>query len=123
MGESIVVVDGDEAQCRELCELLERYDYCSTGFDTLVKLENEIQEGGYRVLIVNLDTIPVDNRFFKNFKRKNPTVHIVGLSTRTFHPELEEAMSQHIHSCLAKPLDEDELIFWLKSIFELNGNH
>jgi len=36
---------------------------------------------------------------------------------RAFHPELEEAMSNYIFACLSKPADEDELVFWIKSLF------
>jgi len=35
-----------------------------------------------------------------------------------FHPELEEAMSKHIHASLVKPVDDEELLYWLKSICE-----
>ncbi len=28
----------------------------------------------------------------------------------------EEAMSRHIYTCPSKPVDEEELVFWIKSL-------
>lgn len=115
----IVVVDGDEAQCRNLCDVLEREHYSTTAFHSLLNLEREIQEAGRRVVILDLDTLPVNNRLFRTLRRTNPGVCIIGLSSRPFHPELKEAMSQHIYACLSKPVDDEELIFWVKSLGDL----
>ncbi len=69
-----------------------------------------------RVLIVDLDAVEADNRFFKAIKKRRPDVFVIGLSGRRFHPELEEAMSRYIDACLAKPVDGEELVFWVKSV-------
>lgn len=116
MEEPIVVVNADEAACRELCTGLEKEHFRTTALHSLVALEGAVKEGSCRVVILDLDTLPVDNFLFRNLKRKNPGVHIVGLSSRPFHPELEEAMSRHISSCLSKPLDVEELVYWIRSI-------
>jgi hypothetical protein len=71
------------------------------------------------IFILDLDTLPVNNRLFRTLRRTNPAVCIIGLSSRPFHPELEEAMSQHIYACLSKPLDEEELFYWVKSLGDL----
>lgn len=113
-----MVVDADEEQSQELCMLLQQHSYRTTASQSLLKLEEEIEQGGCRVVILNLDTLPVDNLFFRALKRKNPEACIIGLSNRSFHPELEEAMSKHINACLGKPVDEEELVFWVKSLLE-----
>ena len=117
--EPIVVVDPDEVQCEQLCAILEREHFPTSPLHSLADLALEIQEGTSRVVILDLDTFSVDNRLFRDLKRKNPEVCIIGLSSRSFHPELEEAMCSHIHACLGKPVDEDELIFLVKSVFEI----
>ena len=114
----IVVVDGDEAQCRKLCNVLERGHYLTIAWHSLLNLEREIGETGRQVVIVDLDTLPVTNRLFRTLRSKNPGLCIIGLSSRPFHPELEEAMRKHIYACLSKPLDYEELIYWLKSLSE-----
>ena len=111
-----MVVDADEAACKELCASLDKEHFRTTALHSLVNLEEEVKGGVCRVVILDLDSLRVDNRLFREMKRKNPGVHIVGLSNRSFHPELEEAMSRHISSCLTKPVDIEELVYWIRSI-------
>jgi DNA-binding NtrC family response regulator len=118
MQEPVVVVDADEKQRQKMCAVLEREDYRTVSLHSLATLNQEIQEGTRQVVILDLDTIPVDNRFFRGLKKENPGVCVIGLSSRPFHPELKEAMSSHIYACLGKPVDEEELIFWVKSLCE-----
>lgn len=117
--EAILVVDGDEAKCRKLCNGLEWANYATIALHSLVNLEREIVETGRQVVILDFDTLPVNNRLFRTLRTKNPGVCIIGLSRRPYHPELEEAMSRHVYACLAKPVDEEELLFWLKSLGDL----
>jgi DNA-binding response OmpR family regulator len=116
MQEPIVVVNANETACLELCTGLEKERFRTTALHSLVALEGEVQEAVCRVIILDLDSLPVDNRLFRELKRKNPRVHIIALSNRSFHPELEEAMARHISSCLTKPVDMEELLYWLKSV-------
>ena len=116
MEDPIVVVNANEADCLELCTGLEKEHFRTTAVHSLMALEGEFQKTVCGVVIMDLDNLPVDNRFFRELKRKNPGVHIVGLSNRPFHPELEEAMSRHISSCLTKPVDIEELVYWIRSI-------
>lgn len=118
MQEPIVVVNSDVALSKELCAVLEREHFRTTALHSLMSLDEEIQGRARRVVILDLDNLPVDNRVFRGLKRTNSGVCIIGLSTRSFHPELKEAMSSHIYACLSKPVDSDELIYWLKSICE-----
>lgn len=120
MDRSILVVDADKAQCQKLCTLLERSNYRTVASHSLTDLERSVEEGGLKVVILDLDTLPVDNRFIVDLRRENPGVRIIGLSSRPFHPELKEAISEHFYACLYKPVDRDELFFWLRSIWE-NG--
>ena len=113
------MVDADNAQCRNLCCVLEREHFATTAFHSLLNVEREIRESGRQVVVMDLDTLPVNNRLFRTLRRKNPGVCIIALSSRPFHPELKEAMSQHIYACLSKPLDEEELVFWVKSLGDL----
>jgi len=116
MEEPIVVANANEAACLELCISLEKEHFRATAVHSLMALEGEVREGVCRVVILDLDSLPVDNRLFRELKRKNPSLHIVGLSSRPFHPELKEAMSRHISSCLTKPVDMEELLYWLKNV-------
>lgn len=118
MRERIGVVEGNGEVSRALCAVLERHEFQPIPLKSLADFESGNRTHPFQVVILDLDGLPVTNRFLKDLRRKNPDVHIIGISSRTFHPELQEAMRRDISACLAKPLDEEELIYWLKSICE-----
>lgn len=110
----IVVLDADPAQCQEIRTLLSSLDVAA--MHSLPELQKFLTESDCRVILIDLDTISIDNRTLVQMKRQHPEIEIIAKSERAFHPELEEALRSHIFACLAKPLDPDELIFWLNSI-------
>ena len=118
MRELVIVADANDKQSQELCAMLEAEHYKTIAFYSLANLERAVTKKDCQIILVDLDTLPVDNFLFRNIKKKNPVVRIIGISSRPFHPELQEAMSKHIYVNLSKPVDGDELIYWLKSICE-----
>ncbi len=112
----IMVLDSDAKQCRWLCAILQEHHYQVTRLRSLNRLEKHIKENTCQVIILDLDSLPVDKSLFRKIKRIQPKMWIIGLSELPFHPELEEAMSSHISACLSKPVDEEELLYWLKSL-------
>lgn len=116
-----VIVDVDPKQHRELSKILEGRSYETILLNTLKDLQKYLQSNRCTIVIIELDTLPVDIRFFKNLKKMYPALCIMGLSERPFHPELEEAISSHIYACLTKPVDPDEFTYLLKG-FSDNEN-
>ena len=115
----VAVVDADKQNCRELCALLEQANIPVAPLYSLEDLPEHLKREQVGVLIIDLDTLPVDNTFFRSLKKQYPNLHILCLSSRTYHPGLEEAMGSHICASLAKPLNSEELFYWLKAISEI----
>jgi len=118
MIKEVLVLDPDEQQSRYLCDLLTVYQYTAISINSLVSVDRYIAENDCRVLILNLDQVAATNKVFRNLKTKRPQLNIIALSQRQFHPELEEALREYISVCLGKPADPEELLYWLKTIFE-----
>jgi len=118
MKKEIVVLQADRKQSSSLCDFLHELNYRTKPLYTTDMLLKEIKPGRQQVLILDLDTVPTDKSLFRKLNKTNPSLTIVRLSNRTFHPELEEAMSCYIYACLSKPLDEEELAFWIKSMLK-----
>jgi len=116
MIEEVIIADGTPEYGRTLAEFLKREHYHARIFNTLDSLEAFSPTTRCSALIIDLDSLPVDKKFFRNFKQKHPSLCILGISSQAFHPELKEAMRQHIFACLKKPVDLDELSFLLRSI-------
>ena len=115
---AVAVADADEVQCGKACAMLQQLDYPATPLYSRLDLEAYLQNQPDGIVILDMDTIPADNRFFREIKRKAPGLYVLALSSRSYHPGLEEAMGSHIYACLAKPLDPEEFRYWMKSIAE-----
>ena len=121
MKKEVVVLDTDTHQGQGLCNLLSGHHFTPLQISTLGELEPYLHASDCRAVILNLDNIHMTNKTLRDLKHKKPLTSIIALSERQFHPELEEAFREYISVCLKQPLDSDELFFWLRSIFENNG--
>ena len=118
MEKKVAVLDIDKKQCKSLCALLTDHKYMSTPLISLTNVDQYFEEIDCRAIILNLDTVAVTNKIFRDLKRKNPFINIIAFSERQYHPELEEALRDYISVCLAKPVDPDELFYWLRCVFK-----
>jgi DNA-binding NtrC family response regulator len=114
----IAVLDADIKGCREVCDILESNHYATTCVDSLAELKDKIEQGGFLSVIIDIDSVSVDNRMIRDLALKYPAVRFLCKSKDRFHPELKDAICYHIYACLTKPVDPDELLFWIKSIYD-----
>ena len=122
MKKEVVVLDANQTQSANICNMLEAHNYKAASLNSLSDLNGYMQDIPCPAIILNLDSIAVTNKILKRLKAKNPLTSIIGISERQFHPELAESLREYISVCLTEPVDPDELIYWLKTVFENNGN-
>ena len=122
MKKEVVVLDADQTHSQNICNMLEAQSYKTALLNSLSDLNGYMEDSTCPAVILNLDNISVTNKILKQLKAKNPLTNIIAVSERQFHPELEESLREYISVCLTEPLDADELIYWLKTVFENNGN-
>ena len=113
---AVRVADGTKSTCRKLCKLLEELEFKALPFNSLKSLERDISKSPEGAILLDIDSLPVDNSFLKMFKKSRPDIYILALSARRLHPELEEAMVSYIYASLVKPVDPEELLYWLNSL-------
>ena len=118
MEKKILVLDADSESCQRLYQILDGGCYRAIAVHSLIDLEDRIQEGNCLAVIMDVDTVPVDNRVIRDFALKYPGVRFLCTSKERFHPELKDAICYHIYACLNKPVDPDELLYWIKCIYE-----
>lgn len=114
----VVVIDADIQHGRQLCDLLQDLNYSVSLIHSLKDLEQELHKIPEVAVILDLDTVPVNNQFLRGLRKIHPQLHMLGVSKLSYHPGLEEVIGSHLFACLVKPLDVEELSFWLKSISE-----
>ena len=118
MKKGIVVVDADQNQCRRLCALLKKSRYSTISMHSIQCLEENLKQSNSLAVILDIDTVPIDNRTVRELTIQFPDVYFFCLSKHPFHPELQDAICYHIYACLNRPVDPDELFYFLKSINE-----
>jgi DNA-binding NtrC family response regulator len=118
MQKRILVADAVRKQCRQFCTLLEKGGYPATPMHSILNLEKRLAGGEYLAVILDIDTVPVDNRTIRELTIKYPGVNFFALSAHRFHPELKDAICYHIYACINKPVDPDELFYWLRCIYQ-----
>jgi DNA-binding NtrC family response regulator len=119
---SILVVDANKERCQEFCELLENVHYAATPLYSIDDLSENIEKSRCLAIFWDIDTVPADNRTVRELTINFPGVYFFCLSGQRFHPELKDAICYHIYACLNRPIDQDELFFWLRSIEENESN-
>ena len=115
MEEPLIVLAADIEQLKDLRTALAGGFYRIIECESCASLPGLISDTGSTVVILDLDSVSVDNKFVRLLKADNPGLFILTISGQKLHPELRESISSHIYACLSKPLDADELKFWLRS--------
>jgi len=118
MKKGVLVLDANQDQCRRFCNLLEEDQYVTIPLYSIQHLEANIKQSNCLAVILDIDTVPVDNRMVRELTIKFPEVYFFCLSEQSFHPELKDAICYHIYACINKPVDPDELFYFLRSIHE-----
>jgi DNA-binding NtrC family response regulator len=79
-------------------------------------LKRQLQSSSCKTVIIDIDTVSIDNYAIKDLTTKNPGVYFFCLSKDHFHPELKDVIGRYIYACISKPVDLEELFFWLEAV-------
>jgi hypothetical protein len=120
--QTIFILSRDEQDIKHLCAILSEGGFVPKAFHRLEDLEAGFKGSDCIAAILDVDSVSLNNRIIRTIKEKFLSVSLFCMSRRWFHPELEDALSLHISACLSKPVDPEELKFWLKSIEDFHPN-
>ena len=118
MKKGLIILDADKSNSRALSDMLTSRAYPVTVTNKFSSLDELIASNQYVAVILDIDSVSVNNRTIRDLALKYPGLCFLCTSKDRFHPELKDAICYHIYACLNKPIDPDELIFWIKSIYE-----
>ena len=116
MGNCICILSTDEQQNKQLRSILFERHFEARVFQDLKDFVKGLSDIGCLAAILDVDSVPVTNRMIRQIKTRFTDVSIFCTSQHRFHPDLKDALEQHIYACLSKPLDPEEFDFWLKCI-------
>ncbi len=118
---TIILITKDQKEGNQLKTFLSKHRYLLKPCSHLENIEKEVKENTCKTIILDLDSITLDNRTIKELTLQYPQIYFLCISKDQFHPELKDAICYHIYACLKKPLDPDELLYWLRC-FEDNDS-
>ena len=116
MQPKVLIVNSDVEESRELWKLLAEAGYLIEPVNSLEGLKNSLRSTVFMAVLLNVDTIQVENRAIRDLVLKHPGIPFLCTSGDRFHPELKDAICYHIFACINKPVDPDELLYWLRCI-------
>ena len=116
MQKAILLMDLDPIQRECLAELLDKKNYPVQAVASLGEMKKKLEQETFMAVLMDIDLVVVDNRSIKELVSRFPGTPFLSMSKGCFHPELKDAISRHIYACLNKPIDPEELFYWLKCI-------
>jgi DNA-binding NtrC family response regulator len=115
MKTSVLVVNAVKKESDSMADLLRAAGYLPYCVDHLQDAPAAIAAKACTAVLLDLDSIQVSNRAVRDISLQFPRVCFLGTSWQPMHPELKDAISHHIYACIQKPIDREELVYWLKS--------
>jgi DNA-binding NtrC family response regulator len=122
MGRNIMVLSENERDVMHIDRLLGAQGLSMTRYSQAAQLEKDVMNCSKCLLVVDLEATGVSNKLLRQLKRACPDTLIIGLSTRTYHPELEEALRSHLHAVASRPIDDDELSWCLRGVLDFSDS-
>ncbi|MFQ5453502.1 MAG: hypothetical protein ACE5D6_04875 [Candidatus Zixiibacteriota bacterium] len=116
MKSPVIVVDSDTKQNSEFCQLLHKNGYTYVSLTSIPELEKALMRKSAPAVIIDIDTVEIAGRDICRFTENFLQTYFFAVSAHAFHPELENAIGHCIYACLSRPIDPDEILFWLESI-------
>lgn len=116
MNELIALIDRNTEGWIDVESMLDALNYGIHFAKTVEEVQTLAGKTGCRVVILDLDLVAVQNRFFRSLRKANSDLMILVTSSHPYHPELKEAMAHHICACFRKPLETEEIEYWLRAV-------
>lgn len=112
----VLVANAIKNEAESISDLLRPAGYTPCVIDNLEGVEDALSTCDCIAALIDLDSLDVSNRFVHRMTHKFPEVRFLCTSGKPFHPELEDAIGFHFYACMQKPIDPDELLYWMKCI-------
>ena len=113
----ILIVSKDTQEADQIGAILAKHNYAGEHLTSIEMLASRLNEKkDYLASFIDIDSVPVDNRRIRMLTLSYPAIYFFCMSRDKFHPELKDAICYHIYACLNKPIDPDEMIYWLRCV-------
>jgi DNA-binding NtrC family response regulator len=112
----ILIVSNNPVEADQVSGMLADKRYTSQIVTSIELLISKLDQRCRRSVLIDIDSVPVDNRSIRNLTLTYPAIYFFCMSRDRFHPELKDAICYHIYACMNKPINPEELIYWMRCI-------
>ena len=114
----VLLASADATESALLSELVHAFGGALQVAGSCAELENRLRERPFHAIIMDIDSLAADNRTIGRLAAASPKGAVLWVSRDRLHPQLQESIRNHVFACLTKPIDPEELGYWLKCIRE-----
>ncbi len=112
----IIIIGQDVDDYLSLITMLEENQYQGIILKTLKTLKEYLSENECMAVIIDIDSVKVQNREIRKLKLTFPQNTFLFMSCTSYHPELKESICYYLYACMKKPVCSDELFYLLRCI-------
>jgi DNA-binding NtrC family response regulator len=121
MAIQIVIASSDQKWCNSLAAVLEGEQLKAANADSIEELKELLSSSQVVVAVIDIDLLPINNQVIHELAVKYPGLNFLCISNNRFHPDLKEVMTSKIYACIQKPIDMNELLYFIRSIYKDSG--
>jgi DNA-binding NtrC family response regulator len=114
----VLLMNAEPEEGASISRILKDAGFAERTVASPAELKSKLQEDAFLAVILDIDSVAMDNPTIKKLATEFPATPFLCVSRERLHPELRESILSHIYACLTKPIDPDELRYWLKCIQE-----
>lgn len=113
---TVILISRATDELHEIRRILAENSYAAHVVENMAMLDQALTKKTANCTILDVDTLDIDNPAIRKLTLQYPQIYFLCMSRDRFHPKLKDAICYHIYACLTKPLDYDELLYWLRCI-------
>ncbi len=116
MKKKVILISKKSKELNQIDSFLLKHNYRPYLIESIESLNKKLSDIECNSVIIDLDFVSVNNQTIRELTIQYPDIYFLCMSRDRFHPELKDAICYHIFACLTKPLDYNELLYWLRCI-------
>ncbi len=87
---SIVIVGKEKLECQNIVKLINEKKYSGITLKSISALEKTLSQEECMAVLIDIDTVPVENRELRELTLKYPESSFLCMSNEKYHPELRK---------------------------------
>ncbi len=114
--QEVLIANSDRDESSKLADMIRFEGHRIRVCHSMGDLQTVLAKSAFLAVILDIDNLDIDNRTIRNLTLAYPDVCFLCTSRERFHPELKEALCYYIFACINKPVDPEEMVYWIRCI-------